>query len=124
MSLGARLLYRDRVDMTPRSYRRDHLTALRDRAHRTFDRIWIELGGAITQGDDLTRRRQKAKKRIWRRQRTAAYAWLADQLDLPSAHCHFGKFDEPTLLRVIELVEHADHDAVRRYKTTPDRAES
>lgn len=36
--------------------------------------------------------------------RQQAYAWLAEELDIPKKHCHIGMFDEQTCERVIDLM--------------------
>ena len=59
------------------------LKNLKKLAHNYFDPIW------------------KHKKRY----RTECYKELAKKLEIPVEHCHFGWFDEPTLMRAIEILK-------------------
>lgn len=90
------------------------LKMLRNAAHGSFDRFWTRSGGRIgvpgvrESASEPGRRRvspraRKAQLRQWRQRRTRAYVWLAEQLGIPEAQCHFGWFDEATLRRVLEL---------------------
>jgi hypothetical protein len=90
--------------------------ALRNQAHRAFDDLWASQTGAPRgHGGRRTRRQRKAALRILRRQRKAAYAWLADKLGIPAEECHFGRFGEDTLWKVIRLCRAADPAQVRRW---------
>jgi hypothetical protein len=88
---------------------------LRDAAHHAFDSLWAVTAG-VKRGASPSVRADKARRRIWRRQRIRAYAWLTAQLGLPSARCHFGQLDPATLRRVIELCHTADPTEVRAFK--------
>lgn len=57
------------------------LRGWRNRAHAAFDAAW-KTGGM---------------------QRTDAYIWLADQLEMPDETCHIGMFDTATCKRVIKI---------------------
>ena len=53
-------------------------------------------------------RSKKPFERIWREglmSRTAAYAWLAYQLDIQPRDCHFGLFDIPRCLEARRVCE-------------------
>lgn len=91
---------------------------LRDAAHHAFDALWTDLGGAVTQSVGVrgTARQAKARRRVWRRQRDRAYAWLAHQLGVPIESCHFGRFDAAALWRVRALCAGADPRAVRSFR--------
>lgn len=57
---------------------------------------------------------------IWRSGRIPrweAYAWLAQQLELPTHLCHIGMFDVDTCRRVIEL-SRANYDAILSWAAT------
>lgn len=60
----------------------------RSSAHNMFDILW--RSGRVT--------------------RSEAYAWLAQQLELPTHLCHIGMFDAETCWRVVELSK-ANFDA-------------
>lgn len=55
------------------------LRKLKMAAHRSFDRLWKD--GEMGRSD--------------------AYAWLAEQLDIPGDECHIGMFDEARCKQVI-----------------------
>lgn len=87
-------------------------------AHLAFDRLWNDSGGAVTEGKAWIKsgRMRKAHQRAVRRHRIRAYAWLADQLGVAKDLCHFGRFDEATLRRVLALCQSADPAGVRKYR--------
>lgn len=73
--------------------------ALRDARHTAknlFNPIW--------QGFKYVERRRIA--------RTKAYEWLAGQLNIPTAECHFAWFDLPTCYLVMEILSTTDTSKV------------
>lgn len=60
-------------------------------AHNAFDPIWQE---------DVELTRGAARRK--------AYAWLAEQMGLPSAHAHIGSFTVDQCKRVVELCQGGD----------------
>ena len=64
---------------------------LRVRAHAEFDPIWRAKAERETA--------PKARGRA----RAAGYAWLSEQLGIPSAKCHIGMMSDADLQRVIDL---------------------
>lgn len=58
-------------------------------AHAAFDQLW---------------KRKMARDQIHKHAaRSAGYAWLAKQLDVPTADCHIGMFDVERCRRVVEV---------------------
>lgn len=57
--------------------------AARERAHRVFDRLWIE----------------------GRMPRSQAYQWLSEAMDMPLRESHMGKMTPEQCARVVELVK-------------------
>ena len=89
------------------SDRRARHNLLLGAAHAAFDRLWLDVNGAVAPPKEGQHRRaagrsSKARVRIMRRQRLHAYAWLADLLGIPAKTCHFGNLDDAQLERVIE----------------------
>jgi len=89
---------------------------LRHAAHGAFDRLWADTSRDLEAGARNSPRRDKARRRLWDARRTCAYAWLAHQLGLPRARCHFGLFDAAQLERVLAVCRAADPAAVRAFK--------
>jgi hypothetical protein len=68
----------------------------RHRAHQAFDAIWRARG---TPGS-----------RTAARAREAAYRWLAEQLGIPRAAAHMGRFNAETCKRVVQLCRGAPNE--------------
>lgn len=64
------------------------LRAARKQAHATFDPVW----------------------KSGRTSRNAAYAWLAERLEIPLDECHIGMFDEATCRRTIAVCVEEYHN--------------
>lgn len=67
-------------------------------AHRAFDPLWKRKAIELRDSGHV-RHKSVAKKNA----RTAAYMWLAGQMNLKSEHCHIGMFNEEQCLTVVEL---------------------
>lgn len=78
--------------MPPTEIKSD-LHALRDSAHKVFDRLWD--GSFKYRRDDGLRRRAVSRR--------MAYAWLAEQLGIPGEDCHFSRMNQTLLRRSIGL---------------------
>ena len=88
------------------------LYMIRHAAHQEFARLWsIDVPGVIV-GYKVTNRTRRALRRVWRKRRPAAYAWLAGKLGLTVDQCNFGLFGAETLERVIALCRAASSDEV------------
>ncbi|WP_028492623.1 zinc-finger-containing protein [Thioalkalivibrio sp. ALE19] len=61
------------------------LRRAKSRAHKAFDGLWRD--GSMT--------------------RSEAYAWLAEQMDLPVKRCHIGQFDEAQCEQVVTICSEA-----------------
>lgn len=61
----------------------EELRKMKSAAHAAFDTLW--KSGRMTRKD--------------------AYAWLAAEMELPSADCHIGMFDEDQCRRVVRIVK-------------------
>lgn len=68
-------------------------SALRAIAHKEFDRLWLEGPYPLNRSD--------------------AYEWLAEKLEIPINDCHFSKFDRNMLLKVLEIMEIRDSDIIK-----------
>lgn len=66
------------------------LRKLKSEVHALFDPLW---------------RAKEAKGFSKKQARGHAYAWLAVQLDIDSAHCHVGMFDAEMCRRAIAVLE-------------------
>lgn len=88
-----------------------HDPDLRHAAHRAFDRLWDDPRYDVRLSDP---RAHKLRRRILKRRRRAAYAWLAHRLRMGMAHCHFALFDDDTAARALEICRAADPADVRR----------
>jgi len=64
-----------------------HLRSARSLAHRTFDPLW----------------------RSNKSQRRAAYAWLANELKIPTNKCHIAMMDASTCSKVVVLAQRRLH---------------
>lgn len=73
------------------------LRKLKQEAHKVFDPLW--RNGPF-------------------RNRTMAYRWLAQQLQISYADCHIGLFDDTTCQRVINIVREHYADDVHAQSTT------
>jgi len=97
-----------RVHLTgTKADRRTRHNLLLGAAHAAFDRLWLDVNGALCPPKSASTRRdgraKKTRNRIVRRQRIHAYAWLADRLGIPTKTCHFGNLDDAQLERAIEV---------------------
>ena len=70
----------------------DETRSARKRAHQVFDQLCRRCG--------------------WTR--FIAYRWLADQMDLAEADCHFGMFTAAQCFQAIALVENARRSSIRK----------
>jgi len=86
-------------------------------AHRAFDRLWERTpsleGARYPNHGGFSHKTFKARKRIWRRARRRAYAWLAGRLGIPEDRCHFSYFDDATLRRALEVCAQARPEDLR-----------
>lgn len=69
------------------------LRALRQEAHKWFDATWQMK----MKQDDCSQKEA----------RSAGYKWLQEQMNLPAAECHIGKFNEAQCKQVIKLCKPA-----------------
>ena len=65
------------------------LRTMKSKAHEYFDPLW--------------KKRVFARKKSLSYNRTKAYQWLAEQLDLPESKCHIGLFDVDMCRKVIDV---------------------
>ena len=65
------------------------LRIMKSKAHEYFDPLW--------------KKRVFARKKSLSYNRTKAYQWLAEQLDLPESKCHIGLFDVDMCRKVIDV---------------------
>ena len=65
------------------------LRTMKSKAHYYFDPLW--------------KNRVFARKKSLSHNRTKAYQWLAEQLDLPESKCHIGLFDVDMCRKVIQV---------------------
>ena len=65
------------------------LRTMKSKAHEYFDPLW--------------KKRVFARKKSLSYNRTKAYKWLAEQLDLPESKCHIGLFDVDMCRKVIDV---------------------
>lgn len=64
------------------------LRSLRSRVHSVFDQKW----------------QRKRRSRGSRKARSAAYKWLADQLNINPTQCHIGLFNEEMCRKALEVI--------------------
>ena len=67
-------------------------------AHRAFDPLWKRKAVQLRESGHV-----KTKGLAKKRARTAAYMWLAGQMNIKNEHCHIGMFNEEQCLTVVEL---------------------
>lgn len=65
------------------------LRTMKSKAHEYFDPLW--------------KKRVFARKKSLSYNRTKAYQWLAEQLDLPESKCHIGLFDVDMCRKVMDV---------------------
>ena len=65
------------------------LRTMKSKAHEYFDPLW--------------KKRVFARKKSLSYNRTKAYKWLAEQLELPESKCHIGLFDVDMCRKVIDV---------------------
>lgn len=81
------------------------LRALRIKAHRTFDALWMSKVGTQEEWEGRKKRLTKSAARGW------GYAWLAQKLGVEKTKCHIGLFDKETCRKVLEACEQYNQKA-------------
>ena len=76
--------------------------------------VGVHTGTHIPLGRLANKKLRELKKQchdafdvFWKtkRERSVAYQWLADELNIPLKSCHFGWFDEEMLLKALDILE-------------------
>jgi CO dehydrogenase/acetyl-CoA synthase beta subunit len=78
-----------------------YLRKFRNQAHAAFDPVWKEAANK-----DFLKSNSGKRKDLGgfiKKHRTAAYARLAELMDIPVENCHIGCFDATQCRRVIDL---------------------
>lgn len=88
--------------------------ALRDSAHKVFDRLW--------DGSFKYHKHSGEKRRAV--SRDLAYRWLAHQLGVDANHCHFSTLGQERLIRAIRLCRKTTPHTIACWARTQRAAEA
>lgn len=82
-----------------------YLRKLRSQAHAAFDPVWKDAASQESLAEIRDGRRKKFTPygQLVTKHRTAAYARLAELMDISVENCHIGSFDAAQCRRVIDL---------------------